>query len=112
MLITENTTLALVLFIIPGLLSSVYAGPTWSIIQELVPPHKRAIAAAIYLMIFNLVGLGLGPLAVGVLSDLYAPQLGDLSLRWSMITVLLISIGGIWYYLRAASSVVSDLQKS
>jgi hypothetical protein len=48
----------------------------------------------------------------GVLSDLYAPQLGDLSLRWSMITVLLISIGGIWYYLRAASSVVSDLQKS
>ena len=45
MLLTNNTWLALGLFVIPGILSSVYAGPTWSIIQELVPPGRRAMAA-------------------------------------------------------------------
>lgn len=110
MLATDNTTLALALFVIPGFLSSVYAGPTWSIIQELVPSHKRAIAASIFMMIFNLVGLGLGPLAVGVLSDLYIPQLGEESLRWAMITVLLIGVGGIFFYLRAAGSIAVDLE--
>jgi MFS family permease len=111
MLATDNTKLAILIFIIPGFLSSVYAGPTWSIIQELVPSNKRAVAASIFMMIFNLVGLGLGPLAVGILSDLYMPSLGDESLRWGMITVLLIGIGGIFFYLRAASSITTDLKR-
>ena len=111
MLATDNTQLALLLFIVPGFLSSVYAGPTWSIIQELVPPHKRAVAASIFMMIFNLVGLGLGPLAVGILSYLYMPHLGDESLRWGMITVLLIGVCGIFFYLRAADSLARDLER-
>jgi multidrug resistance protein len=111
MLITNNTWLALGLFVVPGILSSVYAGPTWAIIQELVPPDRRAIAASVYLLIYNLIGLGLGPLAVGILSDLYIPSLGDESLRWAMITVLLVSIGGISAYFMAARSVQDDLAR-
>jgi MFS family permease len=109
MLLTDNTTLAIALFIIPGLLSSVFAGPTWSMIQELVPVGRRAMAAAVFLLLFNLVGLGLGPFAVGVLSDLYAMRIGDESLRWAMCTVLLIGIGGVVAYLKAGSSLRSDL---
>jgi MFS family permease len=112
MLITDNSTLAIGLFIIPGALSSIYAGPTWSLVQELVPNHKRAIAASIYLMIYNLIGLGLGPLFVGMLSDLYIPHLGDESLRWSMISVLMVCVLGIVFYLRTASSVLSDINLS
>ncbi len=111
MLLTDNTWLALALFVIPGILSSVYAGPTWSIIQELVPSHRRAIAASVYMLIYNLIGLGLGPLAVGVLSDLYAPTAGSESLRWAMVSVLMISIGGVLAYLSAARSLDSDLAK-
>ncbi|MDH3643015.1 MAG: MFS transporter [Gammaproteobacteria bacterium] len=111
MLITDNTWLALGLFVVPGILSSVYAGPTWAIIQELVPPDRRAIAASVYLLIYNLIGLGLGPLSVGILSDLYIPSLGDESLRWAMISVLLISIGGVAAYFLAARSVEHDLDR-
>jgi len=110
MLISDNTWLALGLFVIPGILSSVYAGPTWSIIQELVPPERRAMAASVYMLIYNLIGLGLGPLAVGILSDLYIPWLGEESLRWSMCTVLLISIAGVGSYFLAAHCVEDDLQ--
>jgi multidrug resistance protein len=110
MLITNNTWAALGLFIVPGILSSVYAGPTWAIIQELVPPQRRAIAASVYMLVYNLIGLGLGPLAVGILSDLYIPALGDESLRWAMITVLLISLGGVAAYFMASRSITSDLE--
>ena len=112
MLATNNTALAIGFFIIPGALSSIYAGPTWSLVQELVPNHKRAIAASVYLMIFNLIGLGLGPLFVGILSDVYIPHLGDGSLRWSMISVLMVSVLGIVFYLRAAGSVLNDIRLS
>lgn len=109
MLLTNNTWLALGLFVIPGILSSVYAGPTWSIIQELVPPGRRAMAASVYMLIYNLIGLGLGPLAVGILSDLYIPWLGEESLRWAMCSVLLVSIAGVASYFMAARSVADDL---
>jgi uncharacterized membrane protein YraQ (UPF0718 family) len=63
-------------------------------------------------MIFNLIGLGLGPLFVGMLSDVYIPHLGDGSLRWSMISVLMVSVLGIVFYLRAAGSVLNDIRLS
>ena len=109
MLLTDNTLLAIGLFVIPGLLSSIYAGPTWSMIQEIVPTDRRAIAAAVYMLLFNLIGLGLGPLAVGVISDLYALQVGDQSLRWAMCTVLLVGLGGAVAYVSAGASLRRDL---
>ena len=109
MLITDNTWLAIGLFVLPGILSSVYAGPTWSIIQELVPAQRRAMAASVYMLFFNLIGLGLGPLTVGVLSDLYIPAIGEASLRCAMVSVLLVSLGGITAYVLAARSLIGDL---
>jgi hypothetical protein len=63
------------------------------------------------MLIYNLIGLGLGPLAVGILSDLYIPSLGDESLRWAMITVLLVSLGGVTAYYLASRSVIADVQR-
>jgi MFS family permease len=112
MLITDNTWLALGLFIIPGILSSVYAGPTWAIIQELVPSERRAMAASVYMLVYNLIGLGLGPLAVGILSDLLALVVGDQSLRWAMVIVLMISLIGVASYCFAAQSLGADLKRA
>ena len=39
--------------------------------------------------------IGLGPLFAGILSDLYIPHPGDESLRWSMISVLMVNVPGI-----------------
>jgi hypothetical protein len=38
--------------------------------------------------VINLIGLGLGPLVVGIISDLLKPSLGVESLRWAMSIVL------------------------
>ncbi|MCZ6709740.1 MAG: hypothetical protein O7B25_05200, partial [Gammaproteobacteria bacterium] len=51
------------------------------------------------------------PLAVGILSDLYIPSLGGESLRWAMISVLLVSLAGVTAYYQASRSVIADVQR-
>ena len=67
---------ALATLLIPGLLGSLWYGPVYASGQGLVPPHMRATAASILLFVINLIGLGLGPLAVGALSDIFAGPMG------------------------------------
>ncbi|HEY8571558.1 MFS transporter [Phenylobacterium sp.] len=50
-------------------LGTLWYGPVYGTAQSVVPPHMRATAAAILLLVINLIGLGLGPLFVGALSD-------------------------------------------
>jgi hypothetical protein len=54
-------------------------------IQHLVPPNMRATASAIFLFINNLIGIGLGTFAIGLLSDTLQAQFGDDSLRYSIL---------------------------
>ncbi|WP_116090228.1 spinster family MFS transporter [Sphingomonas crusticola] len=49
-----------------------YFGPTYGLTVNSVGPKARATAIAILLMVMNAIGLGLGPLAVGALSDSFA----------------------------------------
>ncbi|QJU58091.1 MFS transporter [Sphingomonas sp. AP4-R1] len=55
--------------LIPLLGAHLYFGPTYGVTANSVGPRERATAVAILLMAMNAIGLGLGPLAVGVLSD-------------------------------------------
>ena len=68
-LMAPSAASSLLLLAIPGILGTLWYGPIYATAQGLAPPHMRATAAAILLFIINLIGLGLGPLAVGMLSD-------------------------------------------
>lgn len=60
----------------------------------------RAIASAILLFVISLIGLGLGPFLVGVLSDFLKPEYGEESLRIALMFVFLFNIwAGIHYYI-------------
>lgn len=54
---------------------NVWNGPTFSIVQGLVTPRMRATASAFVFLLMNLVGQGLGPTTVGLLSDRFAASL-------------------------------------
>lgn len=73
---------ALALLIVPTLLNSMYYGPTFSAVHGLVAPQARAMASAIVIFAQNLIGLGLGPLFFGILSDAFKAQAGADSVRW------------------------------
>ena len=55
--------------------------------QNLAPPSMRAMTHALWTMASNLVGMGLGPLMVGVLSDAFAAESGSDSIRYALLVV-------------------------
>jgi predicted MFS family arabinose efflux permease len=96
----------------PGaILGPVYLGPTVAMTQGLVKLRMRATASAILLFIINLIGLGLGPQAVGALSDLLAPSYGTESIRYALLMVVV--TGSVWsavHYFFAARTLREDLK--
>jgi MFS family permease len=79
-LFAGNLTTAILLFIIPGFFANSFMGPSLAMVQTLSPVHMRAVSSAIMMLCLNLIGLGLGPLLVGVLSDFLTPHYGEGSL--------------------------------
>jgi MFS family permease len=76
-------------------------GSVFAAVQTLVPPAIRAMASAIQLFITNAIGLALGPLFVGIASDLLAPSLGaEQGLRGAMALVALpLTLGSLLFWL-------------
>ena len=77
---------SLALLAAPLALLMVYLAPALTVVQNGVPAHQRATASAFLLFVLNLLGLGVGPLFVGAVSDMLAPTYGAASLgvalRW------------------------------
>ncbi|HCS45908.1 MAG TPA: MFS transporter [Pseudomonas sp.] len=61
-----------------------WATPCLSAITHLFPATRLAQATAIFVMSMTLLGVGVGPLLVGMLSDFFVPTLGGESLRYAL----------------------------
>lgn len=70
--LTENLVVAAPFFLLLMGCLGAFQGPLFATAHSLVQPRMRATASALMLLVITLVGLGLGPLAVGIGSDLMA----------------------------------------
>ncbi len=61
-----------------------YLGPSIAVTHSLVNAKMRAFASAIFFFILNFIGLGFGPLVIGLLSDYFITDYGNESLRWHL----------------------------
>lgn len=87
-----------------------WAPIAYGLAQNLAPPHMRAVASAFIIIFITFLGTGLGPWAVGILNDVLEPTYGELSIRWSMLYVLLTcSLGSILFAL-AGRTIVKDME--
>lgn len=100
----ESAMLALT---VTSLLLAAGNGPLFAASQTLVAPHMRATSIAVMYFFCNLIGLGLGPLGVGALSDALNSKLGEESLRYAL---LVFSPGYFWcaWHLWRAAQEASD----
>eukprot|EP01041_Mallomonas_annulata_P031575 gene31575-53898_t len=78
----DDWRIAVALLIVPTILNSAYYGPAYACVQGLVRPEARAMAASMVVFGQNLIGLGMGPLLFGMLSDALIPVAGQDSVRW------------------------------
>jgi predicted MFS family arabinose efflux permease len=85
-------------------------GPLFATIQTLVPENMRAQSIAFIYLFANLIGMGLGPLAVGVVSDLLRPVFADESLRYALLLLSPGYLWASWHLWQASKSVIGDLE--
>jgi len=87
-------------------------GPLFATIQTLVPERMRAMSIATIYLFANLVGMGLGPLAAGTLSDLLRPWQGEESLRYALLLLCPGYAWAAWHVWRAGRTVTEDIART
>jgi len=98
--------------------AQLFAGMPWGVaaaaVQEAVPPSMRGQAAALYLFVINLIGLGAGPTAVALATDrlFRDDRLVHLSLALvtasAALAALLVLWGGLGPFRRTASALAAS----
>ncbi|TQV86274.1 MFS transporter [Exilibacterium tricleocarpae] len=111
-LFAGGATAALVFIFCATFTGACYLGPTLAITHTLVKPRMRAMASAVLFLILNLIGLGFGPLTVGLLSDFLVATHGAESLRYSMAIVALMALVAALCFFMGARRLPGDLARS
>jgi MFS family permease len=94
----EDTRLALALLVLPAMFSTVFLGPTIAVLHDRVPAHLRPIASAVLTLVITLIGLGIGPVLAGALSQYVFAASGEHSLRYALVLVQLAGLFAVVHY--------------
>jgi MFS family permease len=79
---------SLAFFGLNAFVGNIWYGPGYTAWFSLVPSNMRATNSAVSLFVANLLGLGLAPLCVGLLSDHYGASMGSgEGIRWALISL-------------------------
>ncbi len=98
-LMVHNMLVTIVGYAILATFSSTFYSPMMSALQQVVPPQSIAMTSSVMALANNVVGLGIGTLTIGVLSDVFHPMAGDESLRIAMaIAALSFPIGAFLFW--------------
>ena len=87
-LMSSDPWMAWALLLIPNALNILWLGPVTTAVQHLVPARMRSTASASFLLINNLIGLGVGPTLIGALSELFKERFGTEALRYAAVSVV------------------------
>ena len=108
-LLSSNAIAAVICYFIPNFFYSFTMGAMLTVILGVVKVDMRALTGAIYFFVINLVGLGLGPLTVGMLSDYLQPQFDSESLRYSLLFISIFNFVAIYFYWKASHYLEEEL---
>jgi MFS family permease len=98
------------LALVPQVLTfGLFLGPTYTLMQRLVPDEMRATMMALVMLLANLIGFGIGPQVVGILSDVLQPMLGSDSLRYAMLSMSFVALWAGCHFWRVGRTIREDL---
>ena len=110
-MLTGNTLISLIALGFVTFFGSIWYGPVFASAQGLVKPRTRATASAVLLFVINLIGLGIGPLAAGIISDVFAATYGPGDgLRFSLITIAAVGLLAVPAFLLAARTLREQIE--
>jgi predicted MFS family arabinose efflux permease len=107
--LVHNFMLAMIMTVLINLFGTLWTAPSYALVQNLAGPRMRAIAAAIFMMIVNIVGLGFGPYVTGLLSDALTPRFGAMALAVSLSAVTMTCALSVASFVLGARTVAADM---
>lgn len=109
--LTDNTTIAIAFQFMSTVCFSTFLGPCLAISHTLVHPAMRAFTSAVLFFVLNLIGLGLGPLSTGLISDALQADYGINSLRYAMVLVSIIGLMAPVLFYVGSRYLLDDLKR-
>jgi len=64
---------------------TVGAAPMLALVLNRVSPHARALTMSLFMMLITFADGGIGPIAVGILNDVFEPRFGAHAVRYSLL---------------------------
>jgi predicted MFS family arabinose efflux permease len=79
-----------------------WVAPSYNLVTQLVPPDRRGTAIALQTIITTLLGVGIGPLLTGLLSDALHFTFGIESLRYALLLISLPVVAAVYLLFRSS----------
>ena len=107
--LVDNTATAMALTVVEAVLLNVWFAPIVATAQMLVSSRMRAFTSAMLVLIVNILGLSLGPLMTGMISDALQPTLGVESLRYAILASMGMSVVAALCFFRSGQHLTREL---
>lgn len=111
--LTTSAGIAIACLMVATTFGHMHLGPLVATIQNLAGTQRRAVAAALYLFLGNIVSTGLGPTIVGAASDFFGRTMGNDALRYSLLVI--VTTTTLWsalHFLLASRTLRADLART
>lgn len=108
--LSDDLRVSMAFGVVQAVLLNIWFAPIVATAQMLVPPQIRAFTSAMLVLIVNILGLGLGPLFTGMLSDALQPAFGADSLRYAILASVGMSVVAALCFFRSGQHLVREAQ--
>jgi len=108
---TDHKMICLISMAICKICWTTYLAPCIAMSHGLVGIRMRALASAILFLVLNLIGLGLGPLVIGAISDQLSGDYGHNGLVYAMHVSIIMIVLAILCFWIGSKRIQSDLNK-
>ena len=109
-LMSEDGTTALLWAIPYYFCSAIWSAPMQATAQSLARPRMRGMSATITSFVITMVGMGLGPLAIGAISDAFEPTQGAGSIRTALLILAVVNVWALGHNVMGARTIAVDLR--
>lgn len=111
--IIPNAEAALLMKVPPTVLYYTYVGASLAAAHNLVGVRMRAMTSAVLMLVLNLIGMGLGPLFIGMLSDALEAHFGIESLRYALIILgVSVPLWAAFHFWCASKTIANDTENA
>ncbi len=109
--VADSALLSVAFLAIANLFMPMYLGPCIATCHMVVPPRMRALSSAILFFALNIIGLGVGPVFTGFISDSLASSYGERSIGYALLITAQVGIVGLLLFFLAIRRLTGDLEK-